>query len=198
MHDEELQSAQNYMVGTSLLAGKTQHKYPAPIAAMSAIYEGCIVPIDAGLDIESQYFGTLLVGAVARNMMRTLFVNKCAADKLSRRPQDIPKSQVKKLGILGAGMMGAGIAYVSAKAGIPAADIAAADIDESAGKLSARLRRQVTGLAQGSSINRPKPPRRVMELCEFSGICRRRRRARARPWDLEGGRAAAAAGAGGP
>ena len=111
-------NAQNYMVGTALLAGKTQHNYPAPIAAMSAIYEGCIVPIDSGLNIESQYFATLLTGPVARNMMRTLFINKGAADKLARRPKDIPKSQVKKLGILGAGMMGAGIAYVSARAGM--------------------------------------------------------------------------------
>jgi len=111
-------NAQNFMVGTSLLAGKTQHKYPAPIAAMSAIYEGSITPIDTGLNIESQYFAVLLAGPVARNMMRTLFINKGAADKLSRRPQGIGKSSVKKLGILGAGMMGAGIAYVSAKAGI--------------------------------------------------------------------------------
>jgi 3-hydroxyacyl-CoA dehydrogenase/enoyl-CoA hydratase/3-hydroxybutyryl-CoA epimerase len=111
-------NAQNYMVSTSLVAGKTQHNYPAPIAALSAIYEGCITPIDTGLNIESQYFATLLAGPVARNMMRTLFVNKGAADKLSRRPEGIEKSPVKKLGILGAGMMGAGIAYVSAKAGM--------------------------------------------------------------------------------
>jgi 3-hydroxyacyl-CoA dehydrogenase/enoyl-CoA hydratase/3-hydroxybutyryl-CoA epimerase len=111
-------NAQNYMVGTALLAGKTQHNYPAPISAMSAIYEGCIVPIDTGLDIESQYFGKLLAGPVARNMMRTLFVNKTAADKGVRRPKDIEKSAVTKLGILGAGMMGAGIAYVSARAGM--------------------------------------------------------------------------------
>jgi 3-hydroxyacyl-CoA dehydrogenase/enoyl-CoA hydratase/3-hydroxybutyryl-CoA epimerase len=111
-------TAQQYMVGTSLLAGKTQHNYPAPIAALSAIYEGCIVPIDTGLDIEAQYFGQLLSGPVARNMMRTLFVNKGAADKLVNRPKGVEKSTVKKLGILGAGMMGAGIAYVSARAGM--------------------------------------------------------------------------------
>ncbi len=51
-------------------------------------------------------------------MMRSLFVNKGKADKLARRPEGIEKSKVKKLGILGAGMMGAGIAYVSARAGI--------------------------------------------------------------------------------
>jgi 3-hydroxyacyl-CoA dehydrogenase/enoyl-CoA hydratase/3-hydroxybutyryl-CoA epimerase len=111
-------NAQNYMVGTALLAGTTQHRYPAPISALSAIYEGCIVPIDSGLNIESQYFGKLLAGPIARNMMRTLFVNKGLADKLARRPEWIEKSQVRKLGMLGAGMMGAGIAYVSARAGI--------------------------------------------------------------------------------
>lgn len=110
--------AQTFMVGTSLVAGKTQHNYPAPIAALSSIYEGSIVPIDTGLRIESQYFAKLLAGPVARNMMRTLFVNKNAADKLARRPAGIEKSRVKKLGILGAGMMGAGIAHVSAQAGM--------------------------------------------------------------------------------
>ncbi len=111
-------NAQTFMVGTSLITGKTQNNYPAPLAALSAVYEGCITPIDTGLDIESQYFGTLLAGSVARNMMRSLFINKSAADKLVRRPQGIEKSKVSKLGILGAGMMGAGIAYVSAKAGM--------------------------------------------------------------------------------
>jgi 3-hydroxyacyl-CoA dehydrogenase/enoyl-CoA hydratase/3-hydroxybutyryl-CoA epimerase len=111
-------NAQTFMVGTSLIVGKTQNNYPAPIAAMSAVYEGCITPIDVGLDIESQYFGTLLAGVVARNMMRSLFINKGAADKLVRRPEGVEKSKVSKLGILGAGMMGAGIAYVSARAGM--------------------------------------------------------------------------------
>ena len=111
-------NAQQFMVGTSLLAANTQHNYPAPIAAISAVYEGCITPIDTGLDIESQYFGQLVSGVIARNMMRSLFVNKGAADKLVRRPEGVEKSRVTKLGILGAGMMGAGIAYVSARAGI--------------------------------------------------------------------------------
>jgi len=111
-------TAQTFMGGNSLLAKATKHNYPAPIAAQSAIFEGCATSFDAGLKIESQYFGSLLAGPVARNMMRSLFVNKGKADKLARRPKGVEKSRVKKLGILGAGMMGAGIAYVSAKAGM--------------------------------------------------------------------------------
>ena len=106
------------MGGNSLIAKNTRHNYPAPIAAQSAMFEGCATSFDDGLKIESQYFGSLLAGPVARNMMRTLFVNKGKADKLARRPEGIEKSKVSKLGILGAGMMGAGIAYVSARAGM--------------------------------------------------------------------------------
>ncbi len=111
-------TVQTFMVGNALLSKNTKHNYPAPIAAQSAIFEGCTTSFDAGLKIESQYFGSLLAGPVARNMMRSLFVNKGKADKLARRPEGIEKSKVRKLGILGAGMMGAGIAYVSAKVGI--------------------------------------------------------------------------------
>jgi 3-hydroxyacyl-CoA dehydrogenase/enoyl-CoA hydratase/3-hydroxybutyryl-CoA epimerase len=109
---------QTFMVGTAVTAKSTQRNYPAPLAILSCVYEGTQVPIDAGLRIESNYFGQLLAGPVARNLMRTMFVNKGLADKLSRRPGAQPKSQVRCLGMLGAGMMGAGIAYVSALAGI--------------------------------------------------------------------------------
>jgi len=110
--------AQTFMVGTALAAKATWRNYPAPLAIMSAVYEGSQLPFDRALAVESKYFGKLLSGPVARNMMRTLFVNKGLADSLARRPQDVPRSKVGKLGVLGAGMMGAGIAYVSAQAGM--------------------------------------------------------------------------------
>jgi 3-hydroxyacyl-CoA dehydrogenase/enoyl-CoA hydratase/3-hydroxybutyryl-CoA epimerase len=109
---------QTFMVGNALVARKTWHNFPAPPAILSAVYEGCQLPMDRALAVESKYFGKLLSGVVARNLMRTLFVNKGLADSLARRPEGIAKSQVRKLGILGAGMMGAGVAYVSAQAGM--------------------------------------------------------------------------------
>lgn len=111
-------SVQTFMGGTALVAKRTQHNYPAPIAIMSAVYEGTQVPIDTGLKIESRYLSSLLLSAVTRNMIRTLFVNKGAAEKGARRPSGIAPTRVNTLGILGAGMMGAGIAYVSARAGM--------------------------------------------------------------------------------
>ncbi len=110
--------AQTFMAGNALVARTTMRNYPAPVAILSCVYEGTQLPMDAGLAIEAKYFATLLAGPVARNLMRTMFVNKGKADGLARRPQGIETRRVQKLGILGAGMMGAGIAYVSARAGM--------------------------------------------------------------------------------
>lgn len=92
--------------------------YPAPYTILRCIYEGARLPIDKALLIEQKHFVTLVRGSVAQNMIRTLFFAKQAASKLARRPAGIEKSQVRKLGVLGAGFMGAGIAHVSAAAGI--------------------------------------------------------------------------------
>lgn len=104
--------------GTATLKHKTQGNYPAPLAILACVYEGTQTTLDIGLRIESKYFGTLLANPVARNLMRTLFINKAAADKLEHRPQGIDRQLVRKVGVIGAGMMGAGIAYVAALAGI--------------------------------------------------------------------------------
>lgn len=96
----------------------TRGNQPAPTTILSCIYEGTRLPMDKGLRLEQKYFVTLVQGAVAQNMMRTLFFARQSADKLSRRPKDVPASQVKVLGIVGAGFMGAGIAQASALAGI--------------------------------------------------------------------------------
>ncbi|HET9694492.1 MAG TPA: 3-hydroxyacyl-CoA dehydrogenase NAD-binding domain-containing protein, partial [Steroidobacteraceae bacterium] len=109
---------QTFTGATALVAKKTLHNYPAPAAILSCVYEGTLVPIDKGLEIEAKYFATLVTSPVSRNLIRTMFVNKGAADKLAARPAGVPKSQVQTLGVLGAGMMGAGIAHVSALAGI--------------------------------------------------------------------------------
>ena len=65
----------------------------------------------------------------SQNMVRSLFVNMQALSKGARRPKDFDKYDVKKIGILGAGLMGAGIAYVTAKAGI---EVVLIDMDQAA------------------------------------------------------------------
>lgn len=115
MHPKAVQT----MIGAAAMAqDKTFHNYPAVEAILSCVYEGSIVPFDTGIRIESKYFTKLLLGPEPGNMVRTLFINKQAAEKGMARPEGVPEMNTKKLGMLGAGMMGAGIAYVSARAGI--------------------------------------------------------------------------------
>jgi len=102
----------------AMVQQRTLQNYPAPKAILSCVFEGCQLPMDRALQVESKYFASLLLDPVAGNMIRSLFINKGAADKLFRRPKDVPPSQVKKLGVVGAGLMGAAVAYVSAQAGI--------------------------------------------------------------------------------
>ena len=51
-------------------------------------------------------------------MIRTLFISMQELNKLARRPENVPPTSFKKIGVLGAGFMGAGIAYVTAQAGM--------------------------------------------------------------------------------
>lgn len=100
------------------IAGKSGYNLPAPAAILSCVFEGVQLPFDKALSVESKYFARLLTDPVARNIIRTTFINKAAAEKGARRPVGVPRVKFAKVGVLGAGMMGAGIALVSALAGI--------------------------------------------------------------------------------
>lgn len=106
----------NMMFATGSIT-KAGYNMPAPVAILSCIYEGSILPFDKALSVESKYFAKLLTNPVSRNIIRTTFLSKGAAERGARRPQGIAKTEFSKIGVLGAGMMGAGIALVSAQAG---------------------------------------------------------------------------------
>jgi 3-hydroxyacyl-CoA dehydrogenase/enoyl-CoA hydratase/3-hydroxybutyryl-CoA epimerase len=90
---------------------------PAPRAILAAAVEGAQVDFDTASRIESRYFASLVTGQVAKNMIQAFFFDLQSINSGGSRPEGIGKIPIKKIGVLGAGMMGAGIAYVSAKAG---------------------------------------------------------------------------------
>ena len=110
--------SQTLSVGTALITKMVGRRYPAPAEILSCLYEGGSVPFDLALRIESKHFARLLTSPVARNLVRSLFVTKGELDKLSRRPAGVPPSVIRRIGVLGAGMMGAGIAHIAAVAGL--------------------------------------------------------------------------------
>ncbi|WP_022682881.1 3-hydroxyacyl-CoA dehydrogenase NAD-binding domain-containing protein [Sphingobium bisphenolivorans] len=97
---------------------QAQQNMNAPIALLSAVYEGTSLPFDRAIRVESKYFAKVAADPQAANMIRSLFVNKQAAERGARRPKGQPKAPTRKLAMLGAGMMGAGIATVAAQAGM--------------------------------------------------------------------------------
>ncbi|SRX93757.1 putative fatty oxidation protein FadB [Mycobacterium tuberculosis H37Rv] [Mycobacterium shimoidei] len=90
---------------------------PAPRAILAAAVEGAQVDFDTASRIESRYFAQLVTGQVAKNMIQAFFFDLQHINSGGSRPDGIEQTPIKKIGVLGAGMMGAGIAYVSAKAG---------------------------------------------------------------------------------
>jgi 3-hydroxyacyl-CoA dehydrogenase/enoyl-CoA hydratase/3-hydroxybutyryl-CoA epimerase len=108
----------NYVGANAMVAGKTKNAFPAAKAVLSVLYEAALVPFDTALKIEARWFTHVLMNPSSSAMIRSLFINKEALEKGAVRPKDVPDQRVKKLGVLGAGMMGAGIALVSAQAGI--------------------------------------------------------------------------------
>lgn len=109
---------QNFLVGNAMIRKQTYGNYPAATNLMKAVYEGVQVPMDAALRIETRYFIKTLMTPQAQAMIRSLFLSKQELDKGAVRPAGVPKSDAKKVAVLGAGMMGAGVAYVQVMAGI--------------------------------------------------------------------------------
>ncbi|MFC8079795.1 3-hydroxyacyl-CoA dehydrogenase NAD-binding domain-containing protein [Streptomyces sp. NPDC057307] len=92
--------------------------YPAPRNILAAAVEGSQVDFETAQTIEARYFTELVTGQTAKNMIQAFFFDLQAVNSGASRPQDVGRRPVRKVAVLGAGMMGAGIAYSCARAGI--------------------------------------------------------------------------------
>ncbi|TQK50788.1 3-hydroxyacyl-CoA dehydrogenase/enoyl-CoA hydratase/3-hydroxybutyryl-CoA epimerase [Streptomyces sp. SLBN-118] len=92
--------------------------YPAPRNILAAAVEGSQVDFETALTIEARYFTELVTGQISKNMIQAFFFDLQAVNSGANRPGGIEPRPVRKVAVLGAGMMGAGIAYSCARAGI--------------------------------------------------------------------------------
>jgi len=153
------------------IGAKTQYNYPAPIAILDCVFEGTMLPFDKALRLESKYFAKLFCDPVSRNLIRTTFINKGEAMKLARRPKDVPSSKVRKLGVLGAGMMGAGIAHVAAAAGIDVALLdSTAELAERGKAAASRLLKKAVEKGQKSASAAEETLARIRPTAEYSDL----------------------------
>ena len=110
--------AQMLAVAPSVAAARSYGNYPALTHIMSSVFEGGLLDFESASTVESRYFAACAMSQASRNMIGTLWYQLNAIKKGASRPAGVAVTKVRRLGILGAGMMGAGIAYVAAKASI--------------------------------------------------------------------------------
>lgn len=110
-------AAQLWPAAPAILRRETSGNYPGALAILKCVYEGLQVPFDTALKIEQRYFTQVLQTTEAFSMIRSLFISMQELNKGARRPAGVPKTELKKVGVVGAGFMGASIAYVTAAAG---------------------------------------------------------------------------------
>jgi len=87
----------------------TKGNYPAPDKIIDCIKEGQENGLQAGLQLESQYFGELAATPESEAMVNLFFAMQGA----KKNPNKKKSVDVRKIGVLGAGLMGSGIADVS-------------------------------------------------------------------------------------
>src|SRR5262249_8708304 len=107
-----------FPAANALYRRDTYDNYPGARAVMQVVYEGLQLPMDVALRVESRWFAKILRSPEAAAMIRTLFMYVRTLNKVARRPKTVPTTNLKTIGVIGAGFMGAGIAYVTAMAGL--------------------------------------------------------------------------------
>jgi len=112
-------AAQLFPAAPAILRRESAGNYPGALAILKCVYEGLQLPFDTALKVEQRYFTEVLQTTEAFSMIRSLFISMQELGKGARRPAGVEKTELKKVGVVGAGFMGASIAYVTAAAGIP-------------------------------------------------------------------------------
>ncbi|MDQ5908960.1 MAG: 3-hydroxyacyl-CoA dehydrogenase / enoyl-CoA hydratase / 3-hydroxybutyryl-CoA epimerase, partial [Pseudomonadota bacterium] len=99
---------------------KTQGHYPAPLRIIDCVEIGANQGFQTGLEAEAVGFGELAVTSQARQLMNLYFATTALKKDTGVADASIQPRPVRKIGVLGAGLMGAGISYVTTdKAHIP-------------------------------------------------------------------------------
>ncbi|TSC23579.1 fatty acid oxidation complex subunit alpha FadJ [Corallococcus sp. Z5C101001] len=95
------------------LLKKTRGKYPAQEKALQVIRVGLESGRKAGLEAEAKAFGELVFTDVSRRLVEIFFATTALKKENGTANPSVKPREVKKVGVLGGGLMGGGIAYVA-------------------------------------------------------------------------------------
>jgi 3-hydroxyacyl-CoA dehydrogenase/enoyl-CoA hydratase/3-hydroxybutyryl-CoA epimerase len=96
------------------LLKKTRGKYPAPERALEVVRIGLEKGMKAGLEAEAAAFGELVMSDVSKQLVEIFFATTAMKKENGVADAKVKPHEVKKIGMLGGGLMGGGIAYVTA------------------------------------------------------------------------------------
>jgi 3-hydroxyacyl-CoA dehydrogenase/enoyl-CoA hydratase/3-hydroxybutyryl-CoA epimerase/3-hydroxyacyl-CoA dehydrogenase/enoyl-CoA hydratase/3-hydroxybutyryl-CoA epimerase/enoyl-CoA isomerase len=108
-----------FAVARAQVLAKTKGQYPAPLAALDAIAQGCNQPLEIGLRYETAAFLPILANPIARNLVSVFFMTQRLQKDTGVADTSVQPRPVKRVGVLGAGIMGAGIAGAHIRRGLP-------------------------------------------------------------------------------
>ena len=129
-----------FSAAEGFIKGKTKGQYPAPLAALKAIREGCNKPLEEGLKAEAEAAQEVVGTPISANLIGVFFMGQRLARDPGVADRSVQPRAVKRVGVLGAGQMGAGIATAHARSGVPTVMV---DVDE---------QRVAAGLAKAQDV----------------------------------------------
>lgn len=117
---EELGPWRRFVLGRARKAASAKTRpadYPAPFRALEAVDAAFAMPLRQGLDVEARVVGELIPTRTSKNLI-WLFKSQSA---LKRTPDGsvAPPRKIRKVAVLGAGIMGGGIGHLAADRGLP-------------------------------------------------------------------------------
>lgn len=141
-----------FATAEGLLKSKTKGHYPAPLAALRAIRDGCNLPLEQGLEVEKKNAMELFGAPTSANLIAIFFMK----NRLERDPgvdrADITPGRVDRVGVVGSGLMGSGIATAHARSRIPTAMV---DVDDA--RIAAGMKRAQEVVLSRIKIGRATP-----------------------------------------
>lgn len=109
-----------YAAAKAVIVAKAGPHYPAPPAALDAIFKGANLPLDEGLKVETEAFAPLVGSRESLNLIAVFFMTQRLQKDPGITDASIKPRDIRQAGIVGAGIMGAGIAGAHVRRGIPA------------------------------------------------------------------------------
>lgn len=108
-----------FAVARGMVLAKTKGQLPAPLAALDAIAKGCNLPLEQGLQVETEAFMPLIGSPISRNLIAVFFMTQRLQKDPGVSDASVQPPEIGRVGVVGAGIMGSGIAGAHVRRGLP-------------------------------------------------------------------------------